>query len=94
MLVVWNASIGGDAAVPLTPIHHMRASAIEYVDADEISGITLNNTIRLSRFALLSSVCALSVVTHSSTLTPDDVRATFAMHEEIRHSTIEIHRCH
>ncbi|OUL98187.1 CDF family Co(II)/Ni(II) efflux transporter DmeF [Variovorax sp. JS1663] len=38
--------------------------------------------------------CALTVVTHSSTLTPDDVRATFAMHEEIRHSTIEIHRCH
>jgi cation diffusion facilitator family transporter len=38
--------------------------------------------------------CALSVVTRSSTLTPDDVRATFAMHEEIRHSTIEIHRCH
>ncbi|VTU37010.1 Cadmium, cobalt and zinc/H(+)-K(+) antiporter [Variovorax sp. PBL-H6] len=37
--------------------------------------------------------CALSVVTHSSTLTPDDVRTTFSMHEEIRHSTIEIHRC-
>jgi cation diffusion facilitator family transporter len=37
--------------------------------------------------------CALSVVTHSSTLAPDDVRATFSMHEEIRHSTIEIHRC-
>ncbi|MBT2301576.1 CDF family Co(II)/Ni(II) efflux transporter DmeF [Variovorax paradoxus] len=37
--------------------------------------------------------CALSVVTHSSTLTPDDVRATFSMHDEIRHSTIEIHRC-
>ena len=37
--------------------------------------------------------CALSVVTHSSTLTADDVRATFSMHEEIRHSTIEIHRC-
>lgn len=38
--------------------------------------------------------CALSVVTHSSTLTPDEVRATFLMHEEIRHSTVEIHRCH
>ncbi|MDR6538775.1 CDF family Co(II)/Ni(II) efflux transporter DmeF [Variovorax soli] len=37
--------------------------------------------------------CALSVVTHSSTLTPDEVRATFTIHEEIRHSTIEIHRC-
>ncbi|NDZ12879.1 cation transporter [Variovorax sp. WS11] len=38
--------------------------------------------------------CAITVVTHSPALTPDDVRATFAMHEEIRHSTIEIHRCH
>jgi cation diffusion facilitator family transporter len=37
--------------------------------------------------------CALSVVTHSSTLTAEDVRATFSMHEETRHSTIEIHRC-
>jgi cation diffusion facilitator family transporter len=38
--------------------------------------------------------CAITVVTHSPALTPDEVRATFAMHEEIRHSTIEIHRCH
>jgi len=38
--------------------------------------------------------CAITVVTHSPTLTPDEVRATFSMHEEIRHSTIEIHRCH
>jgi cation diffusion facilitator family transporter len=37
--------------------------------------------------------CALSVVTHSPSLTPDEVRATFSMHEEIRHATIEIHRC-
>jgi hypothetical protein len=46
----------------------MRASIIEYVDADEILGITLNNTIRLSRLALLSSVCALSVVTFDTSL--------------------------
>ena len=32
--------------------------------------------------------CAITVVTHSSTLTPDVVRATLAMHEESRHSTI------
>ncbi|MBU1358385.1 MAG: CDF family Co(II)/Ni(II) efflux transporter DmeF [Gammaproteobacteria bacterium] len=37
--------------------------------------------------------CAVSVVTHSATLTPDEVRATFAMHEEIRHSTVEINLC-
>ena len=37
--------------------------------------------------------CAVTVVTHSATLTADQVRATFAMHEEIRHSTVEIQRC-
>jgi iron complex outermembrane receptor protein len=46
----------------------MRASIIEYVDADETLGITLNNTIRLSRLVLLSSVCALSVVTLDTSL--------------------------
>ncbi len=38
--------------------------------------------------------CALTVVTHSATLTADQVRACFSMHEEIRHSTVEIQRCH
>jgi cation diffusion facilitator family transporter len=37
--------------------------------------------------------CALTVVTHSPTLTADEVRACFSMHEEIRHSTVEIQRC-
>lgn len=37
--------------------------------------------------------CALTVVTHAPTLTADEVRATFAMHAEIRHSTVEIQRC-
>ncbi len=37
--------------------------------------------------------CALTVVTHSLTLTADEVRARFSMHEEIRHSTVEIQRC-
>jgi Co/Zn/Cd efflux system component len=37
--------------------------------------------------------CALTVVTHSATLSADEVRACFSMHEEIRHSTVEIQRC-
>jgi len=37
--------------------------------------------------------CALTVVTHSPTLTANQVRACFSMHEEIRHSTVEIQRC-
>ena len=35
--------------------------------------------------------CAIAVVTRDGTLTPDAVRARLAVHEEIVHSTIEIH---
>ncbi len=37
--------------------------------------------------------CALTVVTHDASLTPDVVRKRLAIHEEIVHSTIEIHLC-
>lgn len=37
--------------------------------------------------------CALAVVTHSKSLTPNDIRQRLAVHEEIVHSTIEIHYC-
>ncbi|MBS0342689.1 MAG: CDF family Co(II)/Ni(II) efflux transporter DmeF [Proteobacteria bacterium] len=37
--------------------------------------------------------CAVTVVTHSPTLTAEDIRRRLAVHEEIVHSTIEIHRC-
>jgi cation diffusion facilitator family transporter len=37
--------------------------------------------------------CALTVVTHDRSLTPNDVRRRLAVHEEIVHSTIEVHVC-
>ena len=37
--------------------------------------------------------CAMSLVTHDRELTPDTVRRWLAVHEEIVHATIEIHRC-
>ncbi len=37
--------------------------------------------------------CALTVVTHDATMTPDVVRQKLSVHEEIVHSTIEIHQC-
>ena len=37
--------------------------------------------------------CALTVVTHDGALTPDAVRKRLSVHEEIVHSTIEIHYC-
>ncbi|SBT04433.1 hypothetical protein PROAA_1280025 [Candidatus Propionivibrio aalborgensis] len=35
----------------------------------------------------------ISVVTHAADLTPDKIRQQLALHEEIVHSTIEIHLC-
>jgi hypothetical protein len=35
--------------------------------------------------------CAMSVVTHDRSLTPALVRQRLSMHEEIVHSTIEVH---
>jgi cation diffusion facilitator family transporter len=37
--------------------------------------------------------CALIVVTHDTSLTPDDIRKRLAVHEEIVHLTIEVHFC-
>lgn len=37
--------------------------------------------------------CALTVVTHDAKLTAADLRARLSVHEEIVHSTIEIHVC-
>ncbi|MFT3820292.1 MAG: CDF family Co(II)/Ni(II) efflux transporter DmeF [Rubrivivax sp.] len=45
------------------------------------------------RVGKASYACALSLVTHDRALTPDAVREWLSVHEEIVHSTIEIHRC-
>lgn len=37
--------------------------------------------------------CALSLLTHDQVLTPLQVRDALAVHEEIVHATVEIHRC-
>ena len=37
--------------------------------------------------------CALTIVTHDAALTPDEMRRRLSIHEEIVHSTIEIHLC-
>ena len=37
--------------------------------------------------------CALSLLTHDQALTPLHIRDALAVHEEIVHATVEIHRC-
>ena len=54
---------------------------------------TLVTDLHVWRVGRATYACALTLVTHDDGLTPAMVREWLAMHEEIVHSTIEIHRC-
>lgn len=56
-------------------------------------GETLIADLHVWRVGRATYACALSVVTHDAQLTPRQVREWLAVHEEIVHATIEIHRC-
>lgn len=45
------------------------------------------------RVGKLAYACALTIVTHDASLTPNQVREWLAVHEEIVHATIEVHVC-
>jgi len=66
----------------------------EAVEADE-GGTTGNRATRVTdlhvwRVGQHAYACALTVLTHDVTLTPDQVRDRIAVHEEVVHATIEI----
>ena len=73
------------------PVAEEIREGIEAGLADSLTRVADLHVWRVGREAY---ACALTVVTHSPTLTADQVRACFSMHEEIRHSTVEIQRCH
>jgi cation diffusion facilitator family transporter len=54
---------------------------------------TLVTDLHVWRVGRATYACALTLVTHDDRLTPATVRAWLAVHDEIVHSTIEIHRC-
>lgn len=62
---------------------------IELLDKHDETQITDLHVWRVGKEAY---ACAVSIVTHSATLTPEQVRDQLRQHEEIVHTTIEIHR--
>ena len=65
---------------------------------DVVKASTGNDETRITdlhvwRVGKNAYACAMTVVTHDASLTPDVVRKYLSVHEEIVHSTIEIHRC-
>jgi len=63
------------------------------VESGSDAGDTRIADLHVWRVGKRSYSCALSLVTHDAALTPASVRRQLAQHEEIVHSTIEIHQC-
>ena len=63
------------------------------VETGAAEGQTRITDLHVWRVGKKAYSCALTVVTHDGSLTPDAVRHRLAVHGEIVHSTIEIHVC-
>lgn len=65
----------------------------EAIETQQDNGDTRIVDLHVWRVGQLAYTCALTLVTHDRALTPDAVRAKLAVHEEIVHTTVEIHYC-
>lgn len=65
----------------------------QVVDDRGASGQTLIADLHVWRVGKARFSCAISLVTHDAALTPAQVRQWLAVHPEVVHATIEIHRC-
>jgi cation diffusion facilitator family transporter len=73
--------------------HPVVAEIREAVETGPEAGETRVTDLHVWRVGKRTYSCALSLVTHDPALTAERVRAQLAQHEEIAHSTIEIHHC-
>lgn len=65
----------------------------EAVETGADAGDTRITDLHVWRVGKSVYSCAMTVVTHDAALTPDIVRERLSVHEEIVHSTIELHLC-
>ncbi|MEO5732813.1 MAG: cation diffusion facilitator family transporter, partial [Rubrivivax sp.] len=54
---------------------------------------TVLTDLHVWRVGRAKYACELTLVTHDDRLSPDEVRRWLSIHDEVVHSTIEIHRC-
>jgi cation diffusion facilitator family transporter len=73
--------------------HPVVAEIQEAVETGGRAGEARIADLHVWRVGKRSYSCALSVVTHDRALSADQVRSWLSQHEEIAHSTIEIHYC-
>ena len=95
-MVVWTIS-SCFASCSRTRCGVRVASCVTKLNAQEYDRLPIRHTrisdLHVWRIGKRSYSCALSLVTHDATLTPQRVREQLAKHEEIVHTTIEIQQC-
>jgi cation diffusion facilitator family transporter len=65
----------------------------EAVESGPEAGDTRVSDLHVWRVGRQSYACAIGLVTHDASLTPQKVREQLSVHEEIAHATVEIQRC-
>lgn len=88
-LIVQTAKVLLDREMDHPVVDEIR-EAVEAGAEDEKTRVVDLHVWRVGRHAYS---CALAVVTHDPQLTPARLRERLAVHEEIAHSTIEVHLC-
>jgi cation diffusion facilitator family transporter len=73
--------------------HPVVAEIREVIATLPESGNTQLTDLHVWRIGNGAYACAISLLTHDTALTPLDIRNALAIHEEIVHATVEIHRC-
>ena len=72
--------------------HPVVAEIREVIELLDKADETMITDLHVWRVGKEAYACAISIATHSATLTPENVREQLSQHEEIVHTTIEIHR--
>lgn len=96
VIAVWAKGLIAETSKVLLDreMDHPVVDEIRQVIADRGAACeTLIVDLHVWRVGRASHACALTLVTHDPQLTPAQVRQWLAVHEEIVHSTIEIHLC-
>ena len=96
LVAVWAKNLIGETGMVLLDRemdHPVVGEIRQVVETELAAGHTKIADLHVWRIGKRAYSCALSLVTHDTALTPKRVRAHLAQHEEIVHSTIEIHYC-
>ncbi len=96
VVALWAKGLIRDTAVVLLDreMDHPVVDEIREVVAERgAAGEAAIADLHVWRVGRGAYACALTLVTHDEQLTPTQVREWLAVHEEIAHATIEIHRC-